>query len=78
MTYTDFKQAIHARLREQPAGMTWKQLKAELRLPYDRPCPEWTRRLEGEIDLVRRKRTGKELIWALEMDTERWPFFGDR
>jgi hypothetical protein len=71
MTYADFKRAIHARLLTRPSGATWKQLKDELRLPYDRPCPEWTRRLEQEIDLVRRKSAGNALIWALKIDTER-------
>lgn len=66
MSYEDFKRAIHARLLAQPYGSTWKQLEADLRLPYDRPCPEWTRRLEREIDLVRRKSTGNELTWTLE------------
>ncbi len=71
MRYEDFKQAIHARLLALPSGSTWKQLKADLRLPYDRPCPEWTRRLEQEIDLVRRKSTGAALVWALKLDPRR-------
>ena len=66
MRYADFKRAIHARLLAQPSGGTWKQLRADLHLPYDRPCPEWTRRLEQEIKLVRRKGAGNALIWALE------------
>jgi len=65
MTYMEFKEAIRARLLAAPAGMTWKQLKSELRLPYDRPCPEWTRRLELEIHLARRKQTGNALVWSL-------------
>ena len=32
-------------------------------LPYDRPCPEWTRRLESEIGLIRQKGTGKAFVW---------------
>jgi len=65
MRYADFKEAIRTRLLAEPSGMTWGQLKADLRLPYDRPCPEWTRRLEQEIHLVRRKSAGNALIWAL-------------
>jgi hypothetical protein len=65
MTYADFKRAIHDSLLAQPSGRTWKQLKADLQLPYDRPCPEWTRRLEREINLVRRKSAGNALVWAL-------------
>jgi hypothetical protein len=69
MRYADFKEAIRARLLAEPSGMTWRQLKADLRLPYDRPCPEWTRLLEQEIHLVRRKRSGNALIWALRPKT---------
>jgi len=66
MRYTDFKRAIYTRLRVEPAGRTWAQLKEDLRLPYDRPCPEWTRRLEEETGLVRRKGSGNALVWRLE------------
>jgi hypothetical protein len=66
MRYTEFKRAIQARLQSQPSGSTWKQLRADLHLPYDRPCPEWTRRLEQEINLVRRKSAGNALVWAVK------------
>jgi hypothetical protein len=65
MRYAEFKGAIRARLLGQPAGLTWKQLKDDLHLPYDRPCPEWTRLLEQEIHLVRRKGAGRAFVWAL-------------
>jgi hypothetical protein len=65
MRYADFKRAIHSRLLAEPSGMTWKQLKEDLRLPYDRPCPEWTRLLEQEIHLIRRKSSGNAFVWAL-------------
>ena len=70
MRYAEFKRAIRERLLEQPSGSTWKQLRADLHLPYDRPCPEWTRRLEQEIDLVRRKGAGNALVWALSRRDE--------
>jgi hypothetical protein len=66
MRYADFKRAIQARLLALPSGSTWNQLKADLRLPYHRPCPEWTRCLEHEIGLVRRKGNGNALVWALK------------
>ena len=70
MRYPDFKRAVNARLQEEPAGMTWKQLREDLRLPYDRPCPEWTRRLEQEIHLLRRKGGGNALVWVLNPRTQ--------
>ncbi len=53
MTYDEFKGAIHQRLRLSRHGATWVELRDSLALPYDRPCPEWTRRLEEDIGLVR-------------------------
>ena len=65
VTYEAFKTAIHGGLTAAPSGLTWKELRARLRLPYDRPCPEWTRRLEQDIRLVRRKAGGNALVWAV-------------
>jgi hypothetical protein len=65
MRYTDFKAAIHRHLQRRPAGLTWLELREALELPYDRPCPEWTHRLETEIGLTRHKGSGRQLIWSL-------------
>jgi len=65
MKYVDFKSAVRTRLSSHPSGMTWKQLRDDLSLPYDKPCPEWTRRLEQEIHLVRSRGAGNALVWAL-------------
>lgn len=63
MTYMDFKSTIQADLKNHAGGKTWKELKADLRLPYITPCPEWTKRLELEIGLVRKKGKGNTRIW---------------
>lgn len=63
--YTEFRDAIVETLSQQVVGLTWQQLRDQLKLPYDRPCPEWTKRLEEEVDLVRIKGTGRALIWKL-------------
>ena len=70
MRYEEFKSGIREHLARNPAGVTWVRLRSELGLPYDRPCPEWTRRLEQEIDLVRRKGAGNALVWALSRRDE--------
>ena len=65
MRYVEFKAAIEQHLRRHHGGATWPELRDNLQLPYDRPCPEWTRRLEIEIGLIRRKGAARSLIWAL-------------
>ena len=74
MTYIQFKTLIHTTLREQASGLTWPELKSNLGLPYKRPCPEWTRRLEREIGLTRRKGAGNALIWSLDIPVRRRTF----
>jgi hypothetical protein len=66
MRYTEFKAAIQQHLQRNHHGATWLELRETLALPYDRPCPEWTRRLETEIGLIRRKGAGRSLVWALQ------------
>jgi hypothetical protein len=62
----DFRDQIHSALRRSRSGKTWAALKSELKLPYDRPCPEWTKRLEQEIGLRRTPGTGRSLLWAVD------------
>jgi hypothetical protein len=64
MRYSDFKDAIHQELRRSPQGLTWVQLQERLNLPYDRPCPTWTNRLQQEIGLLRKK-TGRAFLWRV-------------
>ncbi|MCF7785175.1 MAG: hypothetical protein K9N47_03580 [Prosthecobacter sp.] len=66
MQYVEFKAAIEQHLKRKRQGATWGELRETLALPYERACPEWTRRLEEEIGLVRRKGTGRALVWALQ------------
>ncbi len=69
MTYPDFKAAIQQHLKRSRAGATWVELRDRLGLPYERACPEWTRRLEEDIGLIRRKGMGRALVWALQTVT---------
>jgi len=66
MTYLLFKNLIQTDLRKRATGKTWKELKSDLALPCDRPCPEWTRKLEKEIGLKRQKGEGRELVWRIQ------------
>ena len=66
MRYVEFKNAIEQELRRNPDGLTWLELQQRLRLPYDRPCPTWTQKLEKEIRLSRRKLPGQaSLVWRV-------------
>ena len=65
MRYVEFRDTIHQTLLGHPEGLTWGQLQQRLRLPYDRPCQTWTRRLEREIGLSRAKGNGRALLWRV-------------
>ena len=65
MRYIDFRDSIRDELRRHTAGLTWAQLRQRLDLPYDRPCPAWTKQLEGEIGLARVKNGSRALVWTL-------------
>jgi hypothetical protein len=65
MQFVEFRDLIHEELRRNPSGRTWAELKDQLQLPYERPCPTWVRRLEQEIGLVRTKRSGAALFWTI-------------
>lgn len=71
MSYDEFKNTIQAELRQTPAGLTWVQLRERLGLPYDRACPEWTKRLEAEIGLVRVRGEGRAYRWRLQRNASR-------
>ena len=70
MRYTEYRDTIHRRLRRTAAGLTWSELRDQLDLPYDRPCPNWTKRLEKEIGLTRTKGSGRALVWKVPMKTQ--------
>jgi hypothetical protein len=66
MRYIDFRDAIAAALRKNRNGLTWAQLRSQLKLPYDRPCPAWASQLEKEIGLTRTRNGGRAMIWQLK------------
>jgi len=65
MRYVEFRDSIQHELRRNVAGLTWAQLRERLGLPYDRPCPVWTKQLEREIGLSRDRGSGRALIWKV-------------
>ncbi|MGF1448130.1 MAG: hypothetical protein ACFB20_01790 [Opitutales bacterium] len=71
MTYLEFKQRVESSLSANIRGLTWRELKVIARLPYARPCPNWTARLEAEIGLVRERTSGNTKTWRLADATHR-------
>ena len=66
MTYVEFREAVRSELASSPAGLTWRKLNSARKLPCERPCPTWVRRLEIEIGLRRVKGSSRALTWTLE------------
>ncbi len=65
MSYSEFRDVIRKQLVKDGSGLTWKELRDSLKLPYDRPCPEWTKKLEKDIGLERKEKRGNALLWKL-------------
>lgn len=65
MKFNVFREKVLSDLKSEPEGLTWNELKRRNKLPYDRPCPEWTKVLEVENGVVRKRRKGRELLWEL-------------
>jgi len=65
MTFEQFKQQVARTLGNYPAGLTRQELRQKAQLPYDRPCPEWTKRLEKELGLNRTDKQGNSLVWKI-------------
>ena len=70
MRYIEFKALIRSELTKHPAGLTWAELKNNLNLPYNRPCPTWIKQLEAEIGLTRSKGMQRAYIWKLSLQSK--------
>ena len=66
MRYTDFRDSIIKELRRNSRGLTWKELRERLDLPYTSPCYEWLERMERENGLHRVKGPGRALLWKVK------------
>ncbi len=65
MRYSELKESIQNALLENPAGLTWLELKSSLKLPYKIPCQTWIYQLEEEIHLERANKIGRAMVWKL-------------
>ena len=64
MRFVDFREGIFRELRLTPAGLTWREIQARLRLPYETPCPTWVSRLEA-AGMTRTRGSGRALVWRI-------------
>ncbi len=70
MKYSEFRDAVRDFLFLNADGATWKELQDALDLPWDRPCPEWVKRLETDIGLRRKEKRGRALLWRLRKEAQ--------
>ncbi len=70
MRYEEFRDAVRGHLILNPQGATWKELRDALDLPYERPCPEWVKRLENDMGLCRKEKRGPALLWKMDSESE--------
>jgi hypothetical protein len=70
MRYEEFRDAVRDHLMLNPEGVTWKELREALDLPYERPCPEWVKRLENDMGLDRKEKMGRALLWKMDSESE--------
>lgn len=71
MTYDGFRDQIKKILTDNPAGLTWSQIKEKLNLPQRVPNNKYVTQMEKDIGLIREQvqlsKDSKEktLIWRL-------------
>ena len=64
MSYEEFKEKIRTTLQYNDNGMTWTELKNELKLDQVVPNNKWVRQMEKDIGLIRIKDI-RGIVWRL-------------
>lgn len=64
MSYEEFKDNIKTTLQYNDNGMTWTELKNELKLEQVVPNNKWVRQMEKDIGLIRLKDI-RGIVWRL-------------
>ncbi len=71
MSYEEFRDQIKKILTDNPAGLTWSQIKEQLNLPQRVPNNKYVTQMEKDIGLIRenvqlsKDSKEKTLIWRL-------------
>ena len=65
MTYEEFRDAIQKKLKANPDGLTWTELKMQLKMHQKVPNNRWVRAMEKDIGLLRSKSV-KGVVWRVK------------
>ena len=65
MTYEQFRDKIKGALQYNDKGMTWTQIRAQLKLNQVVPNNKWVRRMEKDIGLIRVKGKDGIVLWRI-------------
>jgi antitoxin component of MazEF toxin-antitoxin module len=65
MSYDEFKEKIQKELKANPEGLTWTEIKQELKLPQKVPNNKWVTQMQSDIGLLRVK-DARGTVWKLE------------
>jgi antitoxin component of MazEF toxin-antitoxin module len=65
MTYEEFRDKINGALEYNDTGMTWTQLRTQLKLDQVVPNNKWVRRMEKDMGLIRVKGKDGIVLWRI-------------
>ena len=65
MTYEEFRDRIKRSLQYNDRGMTWTQIRTQLKLDQVVPNNKWVRRMEKDMGLIRVKGKDGIVLWRI-------------
>jgi antitoxin component of MazEF toxin-antitoxin module len=65
MTYEEFREKIKRVLQYNDKGMTWTEIRTQLKLEQVVPNNKWVRRMEKDIGLLRVKGKDGVILWRI-------------
>ena len=65
MAYDEFRDKVKQTLQYKDRGMTWTQVREQLKLDQVVPNNKWVRRLEKDIGLMRVKGSDGVILWRV-------------
>jgi bifunctional DNA-binding transcriptional regulator/antitoxin component of YhaV-PrlF toxin-antitoxin module len=65
MPYEEFRDVIKKELKQNPSGLTWTEIRQNLKLPQTVPNNKWVRQMEKDISLLRVKEP-RGTVWRLK------------
>jgi bifunctional DNA-binding transcriptional regulator/antitoxin component of YhaV-PrlF toxin-antitoxin module len=65
MSYEEFREKVRQTLQYSDKGMTWTQIRSQLKLDQVVPNNKWVRQMEKDIGLVRVKGSNGVIVWRV-------------